>query len=386
MNLLESKVLSSLKWKKSIKECAKKLGITIDDYCKIKQKLISGDEKLNHYNLEKGEAKLNCVSLHETKSPNEIIKILNIDISEWKLSQYWNKQMGDHWRISALITKINNDEKSFKYLLDNWKPKKNQIFKKYIDNENESVCGILSIQDIHFGKENNEYVNKDFEKSIINLIKKANLIYNIKELFFVIGGDILNMDTFDGTTTQGTVVDNSLKATNAYMQAFDTMHWAIEYLINFCNKLHVIYIPGNHDRLSSFHLVQALSKSIICDDIIWDTDYKERKIKVWGKNFLAFEHGDVKSKHTPLIYATEFSEEWGNTKYRTLFTGHYHQNKKVEYITTSEEIGFVHKTLPSLCKNDYYHYHNKYVGNRRSAVLEIQSEEKGEVCQLVYSL
>ena len=294
--------------------------------------------------------------------------------------------MGDHWRISALITKINNDEKSFKYLLDNWKPKKNQIFKKYIDNENESVCGILSIQDIHFGKENNEYVNKDFEKSIINLIKKANLIYNIKELFFVIGGDILNMDTFDGTTTQGTVVDNSLKATNAYMQAFDTMHWAIEYLINFCNKLHVIYIPGNHDRLSSFHLVQALSKSIICDDIIWDTDYKERKIKVWGKNFLAFEHGDVKSKHTPLIYATEFSEEWGNTKYRTLFTGHYHQNKKVEYITTSEEIGFVHKTLPSLCKNDYYHYHNKYVGNRRSAVLEIQSEEKGEVCQLVYSL
>ena len=386
MNLLESKVLSSLKWKKSIKECAKKLGITIDDYCKIKQKLISGDEKLNHYNLEKGEAKLNCVSLHEPKSPNEIIKILNIDISEWKLSQYWNKQMSDHWRISALITKINNDEKSFKYLLDNWKPKKNQIFKKYIDNENESVCGILSIQDIHFGKENNEYVNKDFEKSIINLIKKANLIYNIKELFFVIGGDILNMDTFDGTTTQGTVVDNSLKATNAYMQAFDTMHWAIEYLINFCNKLHVIYIPGNHDRLSSFHLVQALSKSIICDDIIWDTDYKERKIKVWGKNFLAFEHGDVKSKHTPLIYATEFSEEWGNTKYRTLFTGHYHQNKKVEYITTSEEIGFVHKTLPSLCKNDYYHYHNKYVGNRRSAVLEIQSEEKGEVCQLVYSL
>jgi len=151
--------------------------------------------------------------------------------------------MGDHWRISALITKINNNEKAFKYLLDNWKPKKNQIFKKYIDNENESVCGILSIQDIHFGKENNECVDKDFEKSIINLIKKANLIYNIKELFFVIGGDLLNMDTFDGTTTQGTAVDNGLKATNAYIQAFDTMHWAIEYLINFCNKLHVIYIP-----------------------------------------------------------------------------------------------------------------------------------------------
>jgi hypothetical protein len=57
----------------------------------------------------------------------------------------------------------------------------------------------------------------------------------------------------------------------------------------------------------------------------------------------------------------------------------------MEYLTTSEEVGFVQKTLPSLCKTDYYHYHNKYVGNRRSAVLELQSYTKGTVCELVYS-
>ena len=55
----------------------------------------------------------------------EIISLLKIDTNKWKLSQYWNKQMGDHWRVSALVTQIkNSDEKHFEDLLKNWKPKK----------------------------------------------------------------------------------------------------------------------------------------------------------------------------------------------------------------------------------------------------------------------
>jgi len=170
------------------------------------------------------------------------------------------------------------------------------------------------------------------------------------------------------------------------MQAFDSMHWAINFLKSFCAMLTIVYIPGNHDRLSSFHLVHALSKSIECDQITWDVKYKERKVHTWGNNFNAFEHGDAVSKNTPLVYATEFSNEWGGTQYRTLFTGHFHQSKKVEYITNSEKVGFVHKTLPSLSKSDYYHYHKKYVGNRRSGVLELQSFKKGTVAEYIHTI
>jgi hypothetical protein len=163
------------------------------------------------------------------------------------------------------------------------------------------------------------------------------------------------------------------------------MHWAINVLVNHCSKLVVVYIPGNHDRLSSYHLVHALSKSIDSEQIEWDIEYSERKVHVWGNNFNAFEHGDAVSKNTPIVYATEFAIEWGNTKNRTLFTGHFHQNRKVEYITTNETAGFIHKTLPSLSKTDYYHYHNKYVGNRRSAKLELQTRDGGNICELTYS-
>jgi hypothetical protein len=44
------------------------------------------------------------------------------------------------------------------------------------------------------------------------------------------------------------------------------------------------------------------------------------------------------------------------------------------------------KILPSLSRTDYYHYHNKFVGNRRSGKLELQhSLYKGNICELTYS-
>lgn len=392
MNNIEKKILESLKWKKSPAYCAARLGISESEYSKIKNKLrrnhVKGQSS-KHYNLEKGEAKLDVLVSYEPKSPAEIIKLLNIDSKEWKLSSYWNKQVHEGWRISALVTKIkDNDEgRLFSNLLENWKPRKTYVSAPLKVNKNlPTVCGVMSLQDIHFGKEGNNTIDLDFESAIEDLIQRASVSHHIEVLYFVIGGDLINMDTFAGTTTSGTPLDNSMKATDAYIQAFDCMQWAVVNLANYCDKLKVVYLPGNHDRLSSFHLAHALSKSIEGPNIEWDVEYAERKAYVWGENFNAFEHGDVKSKSTPLVYATEFPYMWGHTKFRTLFTGHYHQNKKVEYLTASEEVGFVHKTLPSLCKSDYYHYHNKYVGNRRSAVLELQSFTKGTVCELVYSI
>lgn len=406
MSNIKKKIIHSFKWKKNNTYCAEKLGITEKKYEELKNEILedrkktrnlnkisSGDIKGNFdqkYDLESGKATLSTTSLTEPKSPEEIIKLLNIDTTKWKLSQFWNKQMSDHWRVSALVSRIKDKEESYlKDLIDTWEPKKYKIPKlktpKGFNFNKETVCGIMSLQDIHFGKEGNETIDQDFEDSVLDLIKRGVASNNIDTLYFIVGGDLINMDTFNGTTTSGTPVDNSMRATTAYIQAFDAMHWAINVLVNHCSKLVVVYIPGNHDRLSSYHLVHALSKSIDSEQIEWDIDYLERKVHIWGNNFNAFEHGDAVSKNTPIIYATEFPIEWGQTKNRTLFTGHFHQTRKVEYITTSETAGFIHKTLPSLSKTDYYHYHNKYVGNRRCAKLELQSRDKGNISELTYT-
>tara|TARA_R110002167_G_scaffold90719_2_gene244259 strand:- start:4513 stop:5736 length:1224 start_codon:yes stop_codon:yes gene_type:complete len=404
MTNIKKKVAETLKWKKNNAYCAAKLGITESKYLEVRKELRLERKKNKQKNkffanasknagiaeeidLEKGTGKISGTFSHEPKSPEEIIQLLNIDTTVWKLSQYWNKQMGDHWRVSALVTRIKETAISnLENLLETWTPKTYKLPNTNLSkiNKGQKVCGVMSIQDIHFGKQGNETIDKDFEDTIINLLERATPTYYLEKLYFVVGGDLINMDTFTGTTTGGTPVDNCVSSTEAYIQAFDAMHWAINYIKTFCKELVIVYIPGNHDRLSSFHLAHALSKSIISDEIVWDVKYEERKVHVWNNNFNGFEHGDKRSKNTPLVYATEYPREWGATTNRTLFTGHFHTEKKVEYMTTEETTGFIHKTLPSLGKTDYYHYSNKFVGNRRSGKLELQDALTGNICELTY--
>ena len=156
MNNLEKRVARSFKWKKNAAYCANQLGISEDVYVRIAKRIKQvGDSKnvLNHYNLDKGEAKIEAIVNYEPKSADEIIKILKIDTNEWRLSSYWNKQMENGWRVSALITKVKekDEHKLFKNLLDNWQPKKNYITPiKRSSTTKPVVCGILSLQDIHF--------------------------------------------------------------------------------------------------------------------------------------------------------------------------------------------------------------------------------------------
>ena len=394
MNTIIEKVERVMKFKKNSIISAKRVGISVSKYELLKSQILNNKkiEQLNSFgnsqsiNLDSETGQLSGIFKHEPKTPEEIIKLLKIDTKVWKLSQYWNKQMGDHWRVSALVTKLKltNEDHLIK-LIKTWTPKKYRIPQPNLSKlkkDKSDVCGILSLQDIHFGKEGNDTIDVDFENTVIDLVSRASSIHYISKLYFVLGGDILNMDTFSGTTTEGTAVDNSQKATKTYIQAFDAMVWAIGYMKQFCEKLVIIYIPGNHDRLSSFHLAHALSKTIDDPNIEWDIKYAERKVHLWKNNFNAFEHGDVSSKNSPLIYASEFPKEWGISKYRTLFTGHTHTEKKIEYKTSNETVGFIHKTLPSLSKSDYWHYHNKYVGNRRSGKIELQDPLLGNICEL----
>lgn len=193
MSNLKQRVLESLKWKKHPAYCAAKLDITESQYKKIKKEVLA-DRKIKKkktlffskaaenaqlvesIDLEKGEGKISGTFNHEPKSAEEIIELLKIDTDKWKLSQYWNKQMGDHWRVSALISQIkNSEEKLFKNLLENWKPKKYKLPKVSLKKlaTKDPVCGVISLQDIHFGKQGNETIDKDFEDTVTYLIQKA---------------------------------------------------------------------------------------------------------------------------------------------------------------------------------------------------------------------
>jgi hypothetical protein len=435
---LINQVYGSLRWKKTDEFCATKLGISLQKYQEIKKQILQTKDLLqkeldaslvelaskrmleliddegikNEYisdledslaealasqkekviefkeNLDACTAEIKGVAFSEPKSPEEIIRILRIDTNKWKLSSYWNKQKKDHWLISAMVTQKTLDEKDYlKEVIENFQPNYTPVAEVHLnDTFVLPTVGVLSIQDLHFGKEGNLGVVKDFREAVSNLVLRAYKSHRLDKIVYVFGGDLLNMDTFNGSTTKGTPVDNDLRAQEAYNVAFDSLYWSISFIKQFCNNLHVVYLPGNHDRLSSYHMAHALSKCFSTDsNIIFDAEYEERKVITYGDNFFAFEHGDISSKNTPLVYATEFPKEWGSTTFRTCYTGHWHRKKTMEYVSENEVHGFAIKQLPSLSKSDYWHYHNKFTCAKRQAIMEVHDFSKGKVSEFIYT-
>ena len=401
MTLLDQ-VKASLKWKQSNYFSAAKLGISVEKYKELKRQVKFENEvsELDPYvknkvvefkeDLEKGTAEIKGISLSEPRSAEDIIELLKIDTTKWKLSSYWNKERHDGWFISAMVTALKKEPKDIlAEVIANYKPEYQPLTEPFINSTYASdSVGVISTQDLHFGKEDNEDIVEHFKAAITNLVCRAYMSHKLTKIIYVIGGDLLNMDTFSGTTTSGTPVDNSQRAQVAYKEAFDALFWSINYLKQFCDNLHVVYLPGNHDRLSSYHMAHALSKCFDPEDfnLYFDVEYAERKVVMYGNNMFAFEHGDVSKKNTALVYATEFPIAWGNTIYRTCYTGHFHSKKTTEFVTENEHNGFSIKHLPSLCSTDYWHYHNKFVGSKRQAIMEIHDVVKGKISEFVYTV
>lgn len=401
MNLF-NQVENALKWKRSDQDTAQKLGIPLKKYRTLKQQVVNSkkakelDEEHGNKDkviefkedLEAGTAEIKGIAFSEPKSAEEIIKILKIDTKKWKLSSYWNKETNSRWLVSAMVTAIKQEPKDYLVeVIKSFKPDYQPVTNVNINKTyNDECVGVISTQDLHFGKEGNDDITKEFKEAITNLVYRAYSSHSLDKIVYVIGGDLLNMDTFSGTTTSGTPVDNGARAQDAYKEAFDALYWSISFLKQFCSELQVVYLPGNHDRLSSFHMAHALSKCFNQSDIIFDAEYKERKVVTYGNNFFGFEHGDVTKKNTALVYATEFPKEWGNTIYRICFTGHFHSKKTIEYITENEHNGFSIKHLPSLSSTDYWHHHNKYIGSKRQAIMEIYNKLKGKISEFIHTV
>lgn len=395
MNNFE-RVRASLKWKKSDEICAKKLSLTLSQYKQIKSQIkgqniiedVLEDKKADRiidYKefVESGTAEIKAISTTEPRSAEDIELLLKLDKTKWKLSSYWNKEQGDRWLVSAQVSRLKTDPiAELKSVLEDIKLEYTPITSVPLINEiyADKTCAVLSLQDLHVGKETLDGIHdikKSVQDCVINLVSRAYHSSNLDKIVLVLGGDLVNMDTYLGTTTSGTPIDNSMPAYDAYKLAFDIMHWTVMFTKQFCNELEVVYIPGNHSRLTEAHIAYSLSKCILDPNITWNIEYAERKVVMYGTNMLCLEHGDFDTKKSFYVFATEFPKEWGAAETRVLYTGHYHKEKTIQYITRDETNGFTIKILPSLSKTDKYHYSNKWTSNKRSGIIELYSIEGG---------
>src|SRR3990167_10886602 len=189
-----------------------------------------------------------------------------------------------------------------------------------------------------------------FDEALGTLLARTES-YSVDKICFVVGNDLLNTNNAEGTTAAGTMVTSDSRFHKTFRIAREMTVRAIEQMRKIA-PVSVVVVPGNHDRLATWHLGDSLECYYHkCKDVVIENDPTPRKYFQWGNVMLMWSHeGQIgKRSDYPLLMATEQPQMFGATKFREVHTGDLHQ------VRLEEKHGVRVRILPSLSAADDWH-------------------------------
>lgn len=310
------------------------------------------------------------------------------------------------YKLKAKFKELESDKiKSDAAKWQNWKQNiGNALFKVLEDSikeysveqldvkKSDPFIAVLSIQDFHLGryasklevgKETNiEKQEKDIMDCVRDLVNKVAKFGKPDYFMLSVGGDFANSDNSKGTTTNGTPQDSL--PSHALIQVKSSMI-KIKIIDLLRQLAPVILVPtgGNHDRdesVSMYLFASAWFKD--SEDVTTffhepDANLAGRQYRTYGKNLIAFAHGDgPKIKNMPAIIANEARELWGKTQHTTVLTGHHH------FRISQDLFGMQHVQVPSLALDDRWSY-SKGFQNEKGLSIVLLDKEKGYMAEIM---
>lgn len=314
--------------------------------------------------------KLVKMSFEDSKNPEFLLKAHGYDSNAWELvsarSNIWNtysKQDGVLQLYASQITvRPKQNTFDFNKLLETIKqtnPLHIEIEKIKVNNNRLLEIPLF---DAHFGISDYEYY-KPTQVKIIHKLSQSKW----KEVLFVVGQDLFHHDNFRSSTANGTIIENvdMVKAWNDCRVFYEPL---IEVAIKQSSNVKVMYAKGNHDESMSWAFVQFLKARF--PQVEFDDSFQERKVHVFGDNFIGITHGDKARKNLHNIFPIEFPDLWAKAKNREIHMGHIH-------IEDAKDVfGMMVRTLATRNKTDKWHQDNGYVGgHKRFMLFEYSLEE-----------
>ena len=323
----------------------------------------------------------------------------NLKDDTWKVAWVKNKVTG----VSALVTNPDYANNGIDYdlirddMVEEFK-KLSPIVKPYKRNKTKNNhCLVLDIADLHIGKlstsngvGSNEEYNVDIAikralESAESLMDKSSA-WNIDQVYFIIGNDVLHTDNTTGSTTKGTSQDTDGMWYDNFKIARSVYSHIIKKL-SIVAPVHVIHCPSNHDQMTGFMLADAVSCYFHNDkNITFDVSAMHRKYVKYGKNLLNFSHGDgAKIDKIPYLAAHEVPQLWADTIYRYAFMHHIHHKQYYKFMSGADFIGMTVEYLRSPSGADKWHSDKGYVGSKISIEAFIHHPTGGQVARLTHN-
>jgi len=388
-----------LSWKKSKSFYAAKLNISESEVEELLKELKGDKEEENvevtqKVNVEKGTLESTRESVFDPKTVEQLAKLHKIDLSKYKISNYWSKLKSNGKFTSsvfATLKKASNDytPEDFAKFLKTWEPNIGYDFYYHEvggELEKEEVDVELNIADFHLAKktfqgDTLETKEFDYYRTVNSLISKITASYKIKKLVFPISNDFFHTDNVHNQTTAGTPQDVTAWYDEEYEKGFDILANAINFLVSQCEEMEVILVQGNHDKAKGFYVAHALEVFFKgYKKIKWQRQAARVKHTVVGNTFIGYHHGNAcKLDGLPILFATspESAKDFGNATYREVHTGDKHHYMAKEVTGSGVRI----QQVPSLSGHDRYHVDNGFINQIRAALAFVYHPTQGKIAE-----
>lgn len=269
--------------------------------------------------------------------------------------------------------------------VDKYKP---EIYTKQHNSKNKKLTLEIPIFDYHYGKlcwgiESGENYDHKIAKNLLwdvirRTLEKVDLT-NIKQILFPIGNDFFNTDTINNTTTKGTLQFNDVRWQKMYLNGFNLVVDVLNSLSTIA-PVKVFYVPGNHDKQSSFFLLTYLTAWFKdCENVNIDNNIKTRYYCQFGNNLIGYTHKLDKTK-IRTIMQSEVRELWGKSKFCEWHNGHMHSEQAI-----IEQGGLIIRNLSAIVAIDSWHYEEGYIGAIRKLQSFLWDDEEGLV-SILYTI
>jgi hypothetical protein len=249
-------------------------------------------------------------------------------------------------------------------------------------------CLVIDPADVHIGKLCSKFeTGSDYNQQIavqrvhegVDGILSKSSSFNIDKIIFIAGNDILHTDKPNRTTTSGTPQDTDGMWYENFVNAKRLLIDVIEKLVQVAD-VEVVYNPSNHDYMSGFMLVQAVSSWFHKHkNVTFNDNMAHRKYTVYGKNLIGSTHGDgAKKQDLPMLMVHEASEHWHECKHRYIYTHHIHHKESKDFMSVCVE------ALRSPSGTDSWHHRNGYEFAPKAIEGFIHHKKHGQVARLTH--
>ena len=321
------------------------------------------------------------MSEEQAKNPEYLLRAHGYDVDSWELisarNNIWNvysKQDGINTLYSSKIVakpKILTFSKEWiKEVMEELGIPSPKVEKTTTYNPQGKTLEI-NLADVHIDKlccldeTRNEYSTEigiqRLWQVIYDIIEKTKA-YEIKRILFPFGQDVSNIDNMFNTTTKGTPQDTDVKYDVLYKKLLSNFIKIIETLSEIA-PVEVIYVGGNHDKLTSFTMTEAMYWRFLNNEKVnVDSVFNNRKYRLIGDNLIGFAHGADEKKNIVYCMQNDVPDLWGQAKYREFHLSHFHKEKLID-----EQNGIIFRWISAICGNDAWTYNSGYVGAQKKA-------------------